>query len=499
MSKHFINLADAESNLLAAATYLAENIGSSDGRAEAMKEIVAHYLAEKDVDFAAQLADSIDDTFVRDRLLCQVAEKCAALDDDEYAMQLADAIEDFGLQAVTREKIAAKKASKQEFEQAFEIADSLQHSSDLLAEIAVQQALSGHEQDALKTISRIDFHGSKVNALQAIAVHFQGLGENEKAIEMLSAASAEASEIEFTEEKIRSLTSIAAHYIEGGQQDRAIETLEQARIITEKLDNAHREGFLTLISLDFLRAGSIDLADRTLDLVTDKTHLASCLTSFAAEFDARGEQSEAVEALEEAYAILKSQKDREVRDSQSRFSVFGAIAVRFALLEKSERAIEIALENPVETERNSSLSQIAQICAVKNLDELSKIALNSIDDESAKLSALVSISDEKEKSGDRDEAIRFLNEAESFAESVPQYFVRSQVYGELAKRFFTYDLQEKARELSIENLQTISHISDESHKSIALAYLSDVYKTLGFNIEEKEKHLLQLMLRRAEW
>ncbi|MGI8493937.1 MAG: hypothetical protein ACR2L1_01325, partial [Pyrinomonadaceae bacterium] len=154
MKEHLVNLDDAESNLLAAAAYLAENIRSSDGRAKAMNEIVAQYLAEKDVDFAAQLADSIDDSFVRDRLLCEVAEKCAALDDDDYAMQLADAIEDFGLQAVTREKIAAKKASKQEYEKAFEIADTLQHSSDALAAIAVQQGLNGNEADALKTISR---------------------------------------------------------------------------------------------------------------------------------------------------------------------------------------------------------------------------------------------------------------------------------------------------------------------------------------------------------
>src|SRR4051812_6298107 len=105
MREHLITLQAAESNLLLAATYLAENIGSSDGHAEAMKEIVAWHLAKDEVDLAAQLTDSIEDTFARDRLLSTVAEKCVALDDDEYALQLADAIEDIGFQSVTRERI----------------------------------------------------------------------------------------------------------------------------------------------------------------------------------------------------------------------------------------------------------------------------------------------------------------------------------------------------------------------------------------------------------
>src|SRR6476620_4799108 len=96
MSEHFISRDDAEHDMLAAAAYLAENITSADGRAEAMKAIVPIYLAAGNVDLAAELANSIDEPFARDRLLVQVAVKCAELDDDEYAVQLADAIEDDG-------------------------------------------------------------------------------------------------------------------------------------------------------------------------------------------------------------------------------------------------------------------------------------------------------------------------------------------------------------------------------------------------------------------
>ncbi len=53
MKEHLINSRDAESNLLAAATFLAGNIGSSEGHVAALREIVACYTAKGEVDFAA--------------------------------------------------------------------------------------------------------------------------------------------------------------------------------------------------------------------------------------------------------------------------------------------------------------------------------------------------------------------------------------------------------------------------------------------------------------
>src|SRR4051794_12351991 len=115
MSPQLIDFQTAENDLLACAAYLAQNIGNSDGHAEAIKEIVPYYLEKGEVDLAAQLADSVEDTFVRDKLLTAVAEKCAEIDDDEYALQLADAIEDVGLRAIAFERVAIQKAVKKEF------------------------------------------------------------------------------------------------------------------------------------------------------------------------------------------------------------------------------------------------------------------------------------------------------------------------------------------------------------------------------------------------
>ena len=91
MAEHFISRDEAESDLLACAAYIAESIESADGHAEATSAVVQRYLAKGEVDLAAELANSVDDPFTRDRLLIHVAEKCAQADDDEYARQLVEA------------------------------------------------------------------------------------------------------------------------------------------------------------------------------------------------------------------------------------------------------------------------------------------------------------------------------------------------------------------------------------------------------------------------
>src|SRR5215210_381335 len=127
MAEHLITIEEARENLLACAAYLAENIKSADGHADAMQRIVPFYVAKNNVDLAAEFANTVDDPFTRDKLLTLVAEKCAALDDDEYALQLVEAIEDYGLQAQAREKVALQKSAQDDFVKAAAIAEGLEH------------------------------------------------------------------------------------------------------------------------------------------------------------------------------------------------------------------------------------------------------------------------------------------------------------------------------------------------------------------------------------
>ena len=497
MSEHQLSVKDAENNLLACAAFLAENIKSSSGHGEAMKEIVPLYLEQNEVDLAAQFADAIDDPFVRDRLLMMTAEKCAAIDDDEYAFQLVESIEDYGAQAQARERLVLQKSAKNDFQKALEIADTLDHADDALADIAAHQAATGDEADALSTIEKIDFANSKVNALQNIALDNLKNGEKTKAIEFLEKAAATAFEIEFAEEKLRALTNIGNLLIEAERRDKAIEVFDAARNVAENLGNVHRDFHLANAALGFLRSGSLELADRTLDLVADKTQIASCLNGFSQIFWANDEKDEALETLEESYAILKSQRDAETRDSRAKFQIFGAIAVQFARFEKAERAIEIAQENVDENEKNSALAQIAQVCTLQGKDELARQSINAIRDDAQRVFALIGVSDAKIKLNEKEKAVEFLSESAALGETVPQIASRSSVYNELAKRFQKYGESGKAREFAFENLKIISQIRDESTRAVALAHLASVYDEAEFVLNDAEKGILRTMIQKA--
>ncbi len=133
---------------------------------------------------------------------------------------------------------------------------------------------------ALKTVGEIGFPGSAVHALLAMAAGDIEAEDFERSAELLEKASIAAEDIEHDEEKVRAFIDIGNSFIAAKRNDRAVETLDKARGFADVLDNTHRDNFLSGISLGFLRAGSLELADRTLDSVADKTQIASCLLGF---------------------------------------------------------------------------------------------------------------------------------------------------------------------------------------------------------------------------
>jgi tetratricopeptide (TPR) repeat protein len=313
--------------------------------------------------------------------------------------------------------------------------------------------------------------------------------------ELLEKALLTAEDIEHDEEKIRAFVDIGNAFSAAKRNDRAIETLDKARSFADVLDNTHRDNFLSGISLGFLRAGSLELADRTLDSVADKTQIASCLLGFAREFWRRGEKTEAFEALEEAYAILRSQHEAETRDSKAKFALFSAIVVQFAGFEKGERAIGIAQEIADENESMNALGQIAQILTIQKNDELARQAINSIPDDVYRMFALIRVSDAAAGNDENEKAVGLLEEAYALAEGVPQLASHSAAFIEFAKRFVQFGNLDKAREISLENLQTISTIRDESTRAAAIANLAELYAETNFEISATESEILKKLVR----
>lgn len=498
MSEYFISRTDAEKDLLSCAAYLAERITSIDGHAEAISAVVPQYIARSNVDLAAELANTVDDPYTRDRLLTAVAEKCAEMDDDEYALQLADAVEEPGLRSQAFERIGRHHAAAGEFDKARDIAAQMFNPDAVMIGIAVKQAESGLGADSLATIEEIEHAGWAVTALAEIATYWLGIGDAEKAVEILERAVDKAGEIEHEEEQARAYIDIGNEFTEAGRNDRAIETFDKAKATAETIDNMHRDGFLSLTAQGFLHAGSLELADRTLDLVADKTQIASCLLAYSRELWRKDDREEALESLEESNAILESQHERETRDHRARFRLFTSIASQFAGFEKGERAIEIAERiNNDGGERTNALSQIAAILTLRKEDEQARDAYRSISDDGDRVFALIGMSDSKAKNEDRDGAIQLLNEASHLAESVPQLTMRASAYIEIGKRMAAYDRRESANEAFERAVAVIAQIKDESSRVTALTSLGDATAESGIDMAASASSLLQTILVRG--
>jgi tetratricopeptide (TPR) repeat protein len=494
-----ITLEEAKNDLLSCAIHLAGNINSNDGQAAALKPIVWQYLEKDDVDNAAQYADQINDSFSRNQLLIGVIAKCVQLNDDDYAFQLVEAIDDPGTQAAAREAIALQKSAKGEFEKALEITQTLEHSSDAYAGIAVNQFKKGLETDGLATLKKIDFYKSIVDALQEIAIIFLKQEQSEKAVEYLNNGFDLVDEIEFTEDRIRALLEIGNLYIEAKDNEKAVETFAKASAEIEVLDGIHKDALFANLAVGFLKAEDIDLADKTLDEVTDKTQISSSLLGFSQIFEAAGETEESLDTIEESYAMLKSQHENEVRDSKARYQLFASIATQFARLGKIERALEIAHENPVELQKNLALTNIGQVCILQGNDEMAEQALKGIENDSQKLTALVSMSDAKNKIERQDEAVEFLDEAASMIELIPQFIERSKMQNEIAIRYGFYGKSDKARQIASGSLETISQILGFENRSFALVELAKVYDKYEFELTDEDKEILETLVRKSDW
>ena len=492
-----ISIEAACEDLVSCAVFLADNVKSAEARAAAMEPVVARFLEKGDVDSAAQYADSVGDPFLRDRLLIRVVAKCVETDDDEYGLQLVDAVEEDGARAAAFEAYALQKAAKGETDAAMAVARDLEHHSEAYAGIAVNLAKAGKEAESDDVIGQIDFYSARVDAMNEIAAMRLKNGDTEKALEMLERAFTACKEIEFDEDGIRGYVEIGSGFLECGRRDRAIASFDEARKLAEQLDGYHKDNILANISTAFLQAGSVDLADRTLDLVADKTQTANALAGFSKVYFDEGDEQEALDAAEESYGILRSESDREIRDSKARFQVFSAVAAMFARVGKFERSLEIANEIPDPRVVSQTMVNIAQISILRDEDEHFRQVVSALEMESERVASLLSASDAKNSLEKKEEAVALVDEAAELLETVPQLISRSELEMEIARRYLFYGAEAKARDMATLCLQTVPEILGDSNRAIALCELAEVFGKGGFEVSEAEQDILESMVRKT--
>ncbi len=496
MSENLISREDAAKDLLSAAAYIAERIESADGQAEAMEAIVPGYLSSGNVDLAAALADLVEDPTTRDRLLISVADRCAEAGDDEYAMQLADAVEDFSLQSQAKERVAVQMANRGDVDAALGLAQGLDHPDEVVTAVAVRLWGQGAEEEALRSLDGMVFALSKCVALQHFAVIAARGGDREKAVELLQSAAEEAAKIDFTEERIRARVDIASNFVDAGRNDSAIGVLDEARADAETLESVLREGFLSNVSVGMYRAGSVDLADRVLDTINDKSALIATLTGFASVHIAKGEHSEALEALTEAHEIIKSQVEKETRDHRVKFNQWATLAARFAACRDFAQGVATALEIPDGDALTSALMQVALVAADMGEEAAKNEAVGHIEDALSRASAHLAFSDLEVRRGDSAKALSEIDAALAILPEIDRPVSRASVLTEAAKRIFALGDEGRGREAGRSALETVSEIVDGSIRAACLANLAAAYIGNGKSASDSESEALASCIAR---
>lgn len=494
MANHLIEIENAESDLLACAAFIAEGIGSADGHAASVSDAALRYAARGEVDLAASLADTIQDPHTRDVVLTEIAVRCVDLDDDEYALQLAGAMEDYGFQQQALHNIAARQASHGRLEEAVATAETMDDSLVTFGEIAARFHDAGDTARADEILEQIDLPSVRVQVLNAFAA--AQIKRGESPVEILNQSLAETKDLEVAEERVQIFLEIAARFHDAGECEKAQTILERAAQLAERLEGRFRDSAFTQIALQYARIGDFAAAENSLDPIEDMQQTAQVYTGIALEYADADDLENAAANLEEAYAVLKSQPDRAIRDSKSRFQLFATIAIQLAQIGKSERGLEIALENPVEASRNTALTNIAAICAAQNNETLAHQAANSIEDFASRIFAYLAMSDAEKQNGSDEKSLQILNEAHSLSEEVEQMSVRSQALNEIAVRFAETEDAEKASAVLHESLKTAQTILDQSHQSNALVNLAETYEKLNLELTEQERGTLHLIVRK---
>jgi len=225
--------------------------------------------------------------------------------------------------------------------------------------------------------------------------------------------------------------------------------------------------------------------------------MAHALVGFSKMYLEDGDGEEAIETVEEAFGIIRSEGEREIRDSKARYQVFGQIAIQFAAVGKFERAMEIAQQNPDPVLVRNALVNIAQVCVLRNEDELARQALAALDSESERVWGLLSASDAKNSVDRKEEAAALLDEASEQLDTVPQLIIRAEIGTEIAKRYQFYGQSEKSRSAASQCLATIQEILGGGNRAIALCELSDLYEKHGFEESAEDKQVLENIIRQS--
>jgi len=493
MSAGIITKEEASSSLLHAAAFLAERLESVDGMSEAMNEIVPRFIEAGDVDTAAALADITTDPLTRDRLLVLVAEKCIEKRDDEYGMQLVEAIEDLSLAAGASERIALKMIERGDIANALEIAANLGHPDEVLRLAAIEKYGAGAFEESLSIASRIESPSTKAALAMSLAKLASDSGSSAELENQLKNAERHAAEIDLPEESATFLIELGNLCVEIGRSDFAVKIFEDSKTRAEVLNWPYRDNLIAAGAVGLFAAGAVSLADLALDLVTDKSVVARTLATFSHYLRKKGEDADAVQALDEAYEILKSQKEKEIRDFRSNNAAWRSVALQLAFSGETEKSLSVVNDIPDDHSKSVAASQCAVVFAESTTDSRWREFFKKIDDPITQTATLIAISENMIKKGGIETAKQLLDECGEMVERIDQPLASCGVLTDMVSIFVKMGETGRATEKLGEAISVCSSIVNASNQAVALARLSSKVDSNKISLTEELSERLRFV------
>lgn len=483
----------ANEDLLASALAVAETIEGEE-RSELLETIAVEYCRRGNLETAIQLADTIDDPYLRDRTIGTLASLSFDPQAPDTANELLDSIEDPSLSVIAIEQTTVRLAERGEFEEAVRLTDQLGDPADALGNIAVRYAQKGFFEEAIEVAQMIQPAHNRTATFGQLATESTEKGRNDEALELLGEASEAVEAIDFPEDQVYGLVGIASAYEKVGDPESAEARLTDAHELSGDIESSAgvgitatsgRDQALSQIVGGFASLKLFDKADSVLEEIEDPFQFSLASMQLAEAYHKDGRQGPARELLDQAVEITREPELTGERGLSVREQVLSMLSYRYALCGYFDDSLQLAGSITSMDQKTGLLIDIARL-AVTESREVSRIAA-LLPDSTRVTTFWLAISDAFWQANQPEQAERAIAKAQADAEKIENRYEQSLALTRISSRLNGWEQTERARIAFTKARSVIDSIAIAYQQAQALFELSQVQKSVNPELTKTDK------------
>jgi tetratricopeptide (TPR) repeat protein len=483
----------ANEDLLASALGVAETVEGEE-RSELLEAIAVEYCRRGNLETALELAESIQDPYLRERTIGTLAALSFDVQAPDQANELLDSIEDPSLVAIAIEQTSVRLAERGEFEEAIRLTDQLADPADALSNIAVLYAQKGNFEEAIEVAQMIEPAHTRTTTFGQLATELIGKGRNDEALELLGEATESAEAIDFPEDQVYALAGLASVYEKLGERDSAFEILTQAQELCGDIESSAGVGISAtsgrdqalsqivgaLASLNFF-----EKADSVLEEIEDPFQFSLASMQLAEGYHKDGRQGPAKELLDQAVEITREPELTGERGIAIREQVLSLLAYRYALFGYFDESLKLAESLTGMDQKTGLLVDIGRQSVVAGRDT-ARVG-NLLTDPARTTTFWLAISDAHWEATQTDEAERALVKAQAGADTIDSPYEKSLALTKIASRLNARQQTDRARIAFNKARSIVDTIAVTYQQARILLELAQVQRSVNIESGQTER------------